>query len=235
VVAELSDPGQPTVSVRGALSEAWRVYRLLFARLVVTAGSVYGALTAIGVLHHLLSSWPAQLLALVLFIGWIAGPAIVCGAIVELIGNVHDGRPPRPVSAVLRLGRDRVFPLIGALLFYGFGTALGLLLLIVPGLMIAARWSLLLPVVILEELELGEARDRSTKLAQEHTGSILAIVAVTFVLCSWSYLVPEFVLDGYWARTLVRLVGYTLTAPFFVAVVTTVYYRLVSPERPDPP
>jgi hypothetical protein len=217
------------LSVRGCLSDAFRTYRRLFVRSVLVASAVYGTLAALRVVHHLVSSWPAELLALVTFLLWIAGPAVVQGAVVELVGNVHDGREPRPVGAVLRLGRDRVLPLVGAEAFYGIGVVLGLVLLIVPGLMIAARWALLVPIVILEERGLAEARDRSTKLVQEHTGTVLLIVLATFALTGWPYFVNALVFHGFWVHTLVNLVVSVLAAPFLAVVAAVTYYRLTDP------
>jgi hypothetical protein len=178
------------------------------------------------------SSWIAQLIAFVSFVLWFAGAAIVQGAVVELVGNRHDGRPLRPVGAVLRLGRDRVLPLIGALLFYVVGVALGLVLLIVPGLMIAARWSLLVPIIVREELGLGEARDRSTKLVQEQTATVLMIVLVALVLAGSPFVLGELLVDGFWARTLIGFASSTLVAPFLATVAAVLYYRLTDPDRP---
>jgi hypothetical protein len=222
------------LSVAGCLSDAFRVYRTLFVRAALVAGAVYGALAALRVVHHLVSSWPAELLAVAWFVLWIAGPAVVQGAIVELVGNAHGGRPPRPVGAVLRLGRDRVLPLVGAELFYGLGVTLGLVLLIVPGLMIAARWSLLVPIIVLEERPLAEARNRSTKLVQEHTGTVLGIVLAAFVLCGWPFVLSAFFVHGFWAHTLVNFVASVLAAPFLAEVAAVIYYRLSEPERPAP-
>ena len=208
------------------------MYRALFRRSVLVAGSVYLPLALLDVAHHLVSSSVAQSLALASFVLTLGGQAIVQGAVVELVGNVHDGRAPRPVGAVLRLGRDRVFPLVGALLFYGIGVGLGLLLLVVPGLLIAARWSLLVPVIVLEERGLAEARDRSTKLVQEHTWVVLGVVLITFALCAWPILIDVFVADGFLAHALVGLVASVLIVPFFATVTAVVYYRLTDRDRP---
>jgi hypothetical protein len=222
----------PQLTVGGCLADAFRMYRTLFARSLLVAGAVYGALFVVDIAHHFVSSGRAQALAFISFVLTLAGQAIVSGAIVELVGNVHDGRPPRSVGAVLRLGRDRVFPLVGALLFYGIGVGVGLLLFIVPGLMIAARWSLLVPVIVLEELGLAEARDRSTKLVQERTWTVLGVVLVTFVLCSAPFLAIVFLVDGFWARMLLSFVASTLTVAFFATVTAVLYYSLADPERP---
>jgi hypothetical protein len=220
-------------SVRDCLSHAFWVYRKLFARSLQAAGAMFGALAVVDIAHHLISAWPAKLLALASFALSLAGPAIVQGAVTELAGNIHDGRPPRPVGAVLRLGRDRVFPLVGAFLFYWLGVVIGLILLIVPGLMIAARWSLLVPVVILEETGLAEARDRSTKLVQEHTGAVLGVILVALALWVSPFVLSAIFVDDFWVRTLIGAVASTLGVPFFAVVTTVVYYRLVDTGESD--
>jgi hypothetical protein len=209
-----------------SLSEALRVYRRLFPRAVYVSAAVFGPLAVLDIAHHLVSSWLAQLLALASFVLSLAAPAVAQGAVTELVGNVHDGLEPRPAGAVLRLGRDRVFPLVGALLFYWLGVVTGLVLLIVPGLMIAARWSLLVPVLVLEETGLAEARDRSTKLVQEHTGAVLGVILVALALCSAPFVLSEVFVDDFWLRTAIGAVASTLAVPFFAVVTTVVYYRL---------
>lgn len=223
-----------TLPVGECLSEAFRTYRLLFVRAVSAAGVLFCALAAVDVTHHLVSSWLADLLAVASFLLSLAAPAIVLGAVTELVGNVHAGRAPRPVGAVLRLGRDRVLPLVGAELFYWIGVVVGLALLIVPGLMIAARWSLLVPVLVLEEQGLGDARDRSTKLTQEHTGPVLGVVLIAIALSAWPWLVSALFVDSFWLRTLIGVVTSVLAVPWFAVVTTVVYYRLTAPASARP-
>jgi hypothetical protein len=103
----------------------------------------------------------------------------------------------------------------------------------VPGLIAFARWSLLAPFVVLEEDYLGDALSKSSEVVRGHTGSVLAIVGVTFLafavppdLVSYVVLGKGLALDAFvfaWS---------SLTAPFEAHVLSVVYYRLRDPERP---
>ena len=53
---------------------------------------------------------------------------------------------------------------------YGIGVVIGLFLLIVPGLIVAARWSLIVPLVMIERLGWREAFARSSELVERPDG-----------------------------------------------------------------
>jgi hypothetical protein len=66
----------------------------------------------------------------------------------------------------------------------------------VPGVIVAARWYLLAPLIMLEGQFVGAARERSAKLVRGHTPTVALIVAVTFVLTNMIFWPVGFVLDS---------------------------------------
>jgi len=102
----------------------------------------------------------------------------------------------------------------------------GALLLIIPGLIVLARWSLLAPLVVLERAGVREASTRSTALVEGRTGIVLACVVSVFVLTDWVGHV------GFGTATFLTFAWSTLTAPFAAHALTVVYYRLADPGRP---
>src|SRR5436189_1325221 len=65
--------------------------------------------------------------------------------------------------ALLNDANSRLLSLVGASLIYSIGVVIGLVLLIVPGLLVAARWSLMAPAIMLEEKLAFSAKDRSDR------------------------------------------------------------------------
>ena len=65
------------------------------------------------------------------------------GALAEAVRNVHEGRKPATAADLLPRTRPRLTALIGGGLVAGIGVGIGLVLLVVPGLILLVRWSLL--------------------------------------------------------------------------------------------
>ena len=78
------------------------------------------------------------------------------------------------------------WPYLLAAIVVGIAVAIGLLLLILPGLFLAARWSLALPLVVGRSMPLGEALSTSWDRTADHWVNILlaglALVVVFLVI-----------------------------------------------------
>jgi multisubunit Na+/H+ antiporter MnhG subunit len=157
----------------------------------------------------------------------------VQGALIEIVRNVHEGRAAKPIGALSGKAGRRLWPLFWASIVYSLGVFLGLLLLIVPGLLAAARWSLMAPFVVLEGEGAGVALDRSRAAILGRTREVMWIVVAIFVLFSGtSGLIVYFLPGAAASAILFSFVWSSLTAPFEAHVLSVVYYRLTDPERP---
>jgi hypothetical protein len=151
------------VGVRDTFSEAWKLFQLLFGRSEVAAAAVFAPLGLVEALAYELEGALLVASILLAFALGFFGELLVQGALVEVVRDVHEGRDPSPVGALY----ERTRPRLGALLLgtivytaaFGFG-----LLLVIPGLIVLARWSLIVPVIVLDGQSGGEARRRSPRL-----------------------------------------------------------------------
>ena len=86
------------------------------------------------------------------------------GALVYAVEDVRDGRIDSSIGELF----ERVRPYLGTLIISGIlaglGIAVGLVLLIVPGLILLTWWCLIVPVIVLEGRQVGEAFTRSREL-----------------------------------------------------------------------
>jgi hypothetical protein len=210
----------------GAIREAWGLYKAHWQHLLPIALVVYVAIAVIGVLLTALLSWFGALLAgLISVIGlfWVQG------ALATAVDDIRDGR------ADLSLGDtfDRVRPQLGSIVvagvLAGLGVALGLLLLIVPGLVLMTWWVLVIPVVALERTSAGAAFGRSRELVRGYGWNVFGVIVLTLLMLLAFEIVLSLVLSPLsdWLQSLVSsIVSGTLTAPFIALVWTLLYFRL---------
>jgi uncharacterized membrane protein len=88
---------------------------------------------------------------------------------------------PVTVARAMAVGRERMWALLGLYLLMALGVGLGLILLIVPGVLLALAWSVAAPVLIEERRPVMACFGRSAELTR---GSRLYIfgVGLTFLV-----------------------------------------------------
>lgn len=218
--------------ISGVLGEAWEVYKRLWQRSVVVAGLVFAVVSLANALAFRSGTVATTLVSVVLA---LAGGLLVQGALVEVVRDLHEGREPRPVGEYYASTRDRLGTLLGASLLYGLGVVIGFVLLIVPGLIAVARWSLIVPLLVIERLGIGEAFSRSSTLVRGQTGRVLVLVVVAnvitgvagFAIRSAFGFLPDF--GAIWIG---GTIASAIAVPYEAHVLTVLYYRLTEPERP---
>jgi hypothetical protein len=110
----------------------------------------------------------------------VLGPP-VAGAILAVLAARMDGRRIG-FRAALRVGIGSWGPLFGARFVAGFLTLLGLILLIVPGVVLAVRYALIDPVVVLEGEGVHACRVRSAQLVKGRGWQIVLVWLITTLL-----------------------------------------------------
>lgn len=229
-----NEQGAGRIRIAAVYRDAWRIYRLLARRSVLTAALVFAVLRGVEVLRLVYGGGTALLLLGALSqVLWLAGPVVVQGALVEIVRNIHEGKHPERIPSLYRRAGSRFWSLLWASIVYGFGVFFGLLLLIVPGLIAAARWAAMAPIIVLEGGKAGYARERSSVLVRGQTGAVMLIVVVTFLLFAAPSEIGYFTFPGHAiVHQLMLFAWNVLTAPFEAHVLTVLYYRLTDPERP---
>lgn len=128
------------------------------------------ALTAVQTALDLLSSGRGSLGAVTTAATVYANYTIVAGLLGEL-GLMPDGYRTRPFWAMLGLS-----------ILTGLGTAIGFVLLIVPGVILLVRWSLCVPVLIGEETGVFEAMARSWQETKGRFWPIFGVFVTIYVV-----------------------------------------------------
>ena len=223
------------MSVLGVLAEAWRLYRALFWRSLLITAAVFLVLDGVGAAAESAADaqWTLTLAGIFISVLTGFGDLVVEGALAEDGRDVHEGRELPSLRRLTGRMAPRIGLLLVASLVYAAGTNLGLLLLVVPGLIVATRWSLIVPVIVLEERGIREGFRRSSGLVKGHGWRVFSIVAIVFIasgiiealLHELFFWIPEYYADlvgGYLASL--------IAAPYVAHALAVLYYRLAELE-----
>jgi hypothetical protein len=212
----------------GVLSEAWALYRRYAAHFILISFVIYVVIAAIDALL----SWAGGTVGA--FIGLIFsvfGMFLLQAALVKAVQDVRDGRVDLDLGQTV----SAALPFVGAValasILASIGIAIGLVLIIVPGLILLTFWSLIVPWIVIGGAGPLESFGRSWRTVRGHGWGVFG----TYVLVFLILIVGEIVLSAilfalpYAARSFIsNVVVDTLVAPFIAAVVTLVYYRLTA-------
>ena len=231
---------KPSLPLADVLGDTWTIYKGLFSQTVVTGGLVFAAL---GLLDAALAAGPANgirlLLTLLALALPIVGTSLVQGALIEAVDDEHEGRRPGSIGDLYRTAWQKIWPLVGVALLTGLGVGLGLLLLVVPGMVFAVRWSLAVPVVMLEHESPRAAMRRSRELVRGRGWAVfrvLANVAILSAILSFATRFLALAMLGHDHRALATWVGVTfggaIATPYMSHALSVLYYRLAEPGRP---
>src|SRR3954451_3469995 len=220
------------MTIGGVLSEAWALYKRFFGRFFLTALIVFVVLDLLTGLIETLAGdgWGSQLLwGLVAAVVGIVGYFWVQAALVETVNDVRDGRADRSIGETYSAVRPRLPSVTIAGLLAGIGIGIGFILLIIPGLYLLTIWSMVIPVVVLENRSAGESFSRSQEIVRGHGWAILGCSLIVFIGIGIvegliSALFPP--LPDFFDSYLGSLVGHSITVPFAAAALTTAYFSL---------
>lgn len=229
------------MSVGSVLGEAWSLYTKFFVRFFVLSAIVF-LLTnlASAVLVEVVgteSTGAALLVSIVAAAVIVVGTYWLQGALVFAVQDVRDGRFDASNDEILSKVKPFLGTLVVAGLLGGLGIAVGLVLLVVPGLILLTWWALISPVIVLERAGVGEAFGRSRALVRGHAWTVFGVMVITTLLSGIGAGVLSAVLS-FLPAFLERWLGGAITgaviAPWTAIAVTLMYFQLTATDEPEP-
>ena len=218
------------MTATAVMKETYALYRRLFLRSVVLAAIVFGIVHLLqGTLHN-----KSLLAAVFVVILSLVGTSLVQGGLVEVVRGLHIDGVDVPLGHALSRAADRVVKLLVTSIVAGICVGLAMLLLLVPGLVLLTRWSLLVPVVMLEDVGPLEALKRSREIVRGHGWTVFGVIFRVGLLVGLVGLLFGAVAGaagpvGWWVAV---TLGSALTTPFAAHALTIVYYELTQPGQP---
>jgi hypothetical protein len=220
------------VTVGGVLGEAWRLYTKFFTRFFVVAAIVFLIINLIGALLGAIAgtgAGVALLVALIAAVVSLVGTFWLQGALVYAVDDVRDGRIDSSIGELFERVQPYLWTLVGAGILAGLGIAVGLVLLIVPGLILLTWWCLIAPVIVLEGKRVGESFSRSRELVRGHGWTVFGVVILSVLASAiasgviqsiFSFLGPFL---RYWIG---GTIANAIVDPFVAVALTLMYFHL---------
>jgi hypothetical protein len=112
-------------------------------------------------------------------------PITIAGAVAQFVII----RQALDRMGLVRRSRQAVGAYIGVSILANIGIILGMLLLVIPGVVLAIRWSIAAPIVLAEEQGAGDSLSDSWARTKEHAMSILVAYLVPLGLLAASLVV----------------------------------------------
>ena len=99
-----------------------------------------------------------------------------------------------------------IAPLIGAGILAGIGIAIGLILLIVPGLFLLTIWAVIAPVIVIERTGVFGSFGRSQQLVKGNGWQVFGVILIIFL----GTLIVSAILQGIFSAISDSFVGYAI-------------------------
>ncbi len=169
------------ISVRRILRDVGQSYRHRLGRVVIAAAIVFGASAAIGaaiqdLTHKAEPNFVVWVFALAGTAMSQIGITFYAGLLDKVVGEFELGDAPEPVLLVLR-----TLPygsLIVADILITAATALGLLALVLPGLVLFTLFAITGPVINIEHVGALRGMRRSAQLVRRHFWLVFVLVSL---------------------------------------------------------
>jgi hypothetical protein len=216
----------------GVIGEAWGIYKAHWRHLLTLSFITYLIVAILTALLALILTWVGAILGF--FISLVA-VFWLQAALVKAVEDVRDGRADLSLQETFDAAKPRLGSVIVAGILAALGIAIGLVLLIAPGLFLMTIWAVIVPVVVLEGKSAGESFSRSRELVRGYGWGVFGVIVLTILLLIGFEIVLGLILSPFadWLRGFIsNIVSGTLTAPFIAVVLTLLYFRLKAAKEP---
>jgi len=150
----------------------------------------------------------------------------------SLVKTVQDERERHremTIAGTVNAAMPFLIPVALVSIVAGIAIAVGMVLLVVPGLWLMTIWAVIIPVIVIERSGAFESFGRSQALVRGRGWHVFFTLVLVYII----QLIADYILTrifsalpGAFRDGLGTVISGTLIAPFLAIVVTLIYYRL---------
>jgi hypothetical protein len=159
----------------------------------------------------------------------IVATAWLAGSIIRIVQDVEgDGRVDYSIGELLGSVWPRLLAIIGLEILVGIIVGIGLILLIVPGIILALILAVSLPALVVEGIGVFDSMSRSAELTRNNRMRILGVgILLVIILFGIAILVGLLTAVTPFLGAIVGLILGVLLYPYVSMLTAVLYYRLV--------
>jgi hypothetical protein len=215
------------LSPSAIISRAFEIYRTQVGTLLAAALLVYLAQFVVNLVLPDELDWIGSIVTLVL-------TAFFTGMVVMLVRDLQDGHRDSSLGELFSSVTPVFVPVIVVSILFGIGVAIGLVLLIIPGLILLTIWAVAIPVTVIERPGILRAFGRSRELVKGNGwqvfGTILLVWLISIVIGAIGGLIAD-AIGGVIGALVVAIVS-ALIAPVIALASALIYFALVGAKEP---
>ena len=226
-----------------------RVISQTFSTYGANAGPLLGSAFIIflisGVLQGLLNDEGGLILTLIATVVGLIAQALYTGFVVRLVEDTRDGRRDMTAGQMMSDARPAILPLIINGILRGIAIAIGLFLLIIPGLYLMTIWAVTSPAIVSESEDSIGAFGRSHELVKGNGWPVFGVIVIAFLITVAVSIVAVAIgaAIGLAGIIILAIIAGILTAPISALVSAILFFDLgggggaaAAPPAPvDPP
>jgi hypothetical protein len=222
-----------SIDIGSVISRVFSTYADQASVLLPAAAVVF---VGVGIISALLVVL-APILSIVAFIVILVGTTLFTGMVVELVADVQDGRRDATVGQLIAAARPVIGKLILVGIVAGVATAIGFVLIIIPGLILITIWAVFAPVIVLERPPGLGALGRSRELVRGNGWQVFGVIVVLVIGVGIVSAIIEAIGDsgGTAVGIVVRVIVQIFTAPLAALAASVLYFELRGPAAADTP
>jgi hypothetical protein len=219
----------PELTMGSLLGESFSVYFANFIPFLLISALVLAPLFVFVAYVSTLSADPAKMLPFLLAaipIQLVCAQVAAAGMAYGVYQHLRGGSPS--VSDCLRIGLSSFLPVLGLAIVHSLGILVGVMLCLAPGILLAIRWAVAIPVMVEEKPGIMDALRRSTDLTDGYRGTVFGVLFVMGLIQNLSNKALELSIDDLGTYLMATSVVDLFTTGLASTAAAVMYYRLRS-------
>jgi hypothetical protein len=207
-----------------------RIFRIYRSQFVLLIGGALALFVPVAIVDGLLYELGGFVLSVIANVLVLVASYLYQGMVVEAARDILDGRRDQTIGGLFAAASDVLGPLLVAGVLASIAIAIGLVLLIVPGLILITIWAVIIPVVVIERSGALESFGRSRRLVKGNAwqvfGVLVVVVVGAFIVQILIAALIGGVSDSFAGFSLAVLLTTLLTIPLTALAASVIYFEL---------